>query len=224
MTRVVSAPRSEAELLERARSYAGVNIGRLARDFDRVAPLDLRRAKGFVGTLLEHALGATAASRAQPDFEHLGVELKTVPVSDSGQPLESTFVCTIPLVEIGEVEWHASRVRRKLARVLWIPVQGERKIPVAERRIGAPFLWSPTAEEEAALRLDWEELAGRIGRGEVELLTGHSGSLLQIRPKAANSRARRRGLDAEGVSFAALPRGFYLRSRFTAAVFRRYFQ
>ncbi|HEY3669150.1 MAG TPA: DNA mismatch repair endonuclease MutH [Polyangiaceae bacterium] len=216
-----TAPESEAELLCRARGLAGLSIAELAQRFSLHAPPDLRRAKGFVGALVERALGATAGSRAAPDFELLGVELKTLPVDSRGRALESTFVCTIPLVEIGEVEWLSSRVRRKLNRVLWVPVQGERQIPVPERRIGEPLLWALTPEAEAALRFDWEELAGIIGRGDVESITGHIGRCLQIRPKAADSHARRRGIDADGVGFAALPRGFYLRASFTSEIVRQ---
>ena len=216
-----AAPENEAELLERARSLAGLTLAELAQRFALVAPPDLRRAKGFVGSLIERALGATAGSRAAPDFEALGIELKTLPVDARGRALESTFVCTIPLAEIGEVEWLSSRVRRKLNRVLWVPVQGERQIPVPERRIGAPLLWSLPPEAEAALRFDWEELAGIIGRGDVESITGHIGRCLQIRPKAADSSARRRGIDADGVGFAALPKGFYLRASFTSEIVRQ---
>jgi DNA mismatch repair protein MutH len=215
------APETEAELIARARALAGSTIAELAERFSLTAPLDLRRHKGFVGALLERALGATAGSRAAPDFEALGIELKTLPVDARGRALESTFVCTIPLMEIGEVEWHSSRVRRKLSRVLWIPVQGERQIAVPERRIGEPLLWSLDAASEAALRFDWEELAGIIGRGDVETITGHIGRCLQIRPKAADSHARRRGVDADGARFAALPRGFYLRATFTSEILRQ---
>jgi DNA mismatch repair protein MutH len=215
------APESETELLARAHALAGLSIAELAGRFSLQAPPDLRRAKGFVGALIERALGATAGSRAAPDFEALGIELKTLPVDARGRALESTFVCTIPLAEIGEVEWLSSRVRRKLNRVLWVPVQGERQIPVPERRIGAPLLWSLTPEAEAALRFDWEELAGLIGRGDVESITGHIGRCLQIRPKAADSAARRRGIDADGVGFAALPKGFYLRASFTSEIVRQ---
>ncbi len=219
----VSAPHSEAELLARARALSGLTLAELARRFSLLAPPDLRRAKGFVGALLERALGASAGSRALPDFEALGIELKTLPVDARGRALESTFVCTIPLAEIGEVEWTSSRVRRKLQRVLWIPVQGERAIAVPERCIGEPLLWSLTPEIEALLRFDWEELAGIIGRGDVESITGHIGRCLQIRPKAADSHARRRGIDADGVGFAALPRGFYLRASFTSEIVRRHY-
>lgn len=220
---IVPPPRDEAELLARAAELAGLRLAELAARFAAPVPPDLRRAKGFVGGLLERALGATAGSRAVPDFPDLHIELKTLPVDRAGSPVESTFVCTIPLTEIGEVEWAESRVRRKLSRVLWIPVEGERAIQVGERRVGQALLYELTAEDEALLRADWEELAGYIGRGHVEELRGHLGKALQIRPKAAHSRARRLGFDADGAPFAALPRGFYLRPSFTGALLARHF-
>jgi DNA mismatch repair protein MutH len=213
---VVSAPRSEHELLERARDLAGRTLGQLAARVDVPVPPDTLHGKGFAGGLLERCLGATAGSRALPDFEALGVELKTLPLDTRGQPLESTFVCTIALTDVADVEWEQSRVRHKLARVLWVPILSERRIPLAERTVGAPVLWSPSASEEADLRWDWEELSGLIARGHAEDITGHLGRYLQVRPKAANSRARRLGFDADGVPAAVLPRGFYLRTQFTA--------
>jgi DNA mismatch repair protein MutH len=217
----LSPPTDQAELVARARALSGLTLAQIAERFGLVAPLDLRRAKGFVGALIERALGASAGSRAAPDFEALGIELKTLPVDARGRALESTFVCTIPLTEIGEVEWASSRVRRKLDRVLWVPVEGERSITVSERRIGEPLLWSLSPETEAQLRFDWEELAGIIGRGHVETITGHIGRCLQIRPKARDSRARRRGIDVDGARFSALPRGFYLRATFTSEILRQ---
>ncbi|MES1173252.1 MAG: DNA mismatch repair endonuclease MutH [Myxococcales bacterium] len=217
----LATPETEAELLTRARALSGLTLAELAARFSLAAPPDLRRHKGFVGALVERALGATAGSRAAPDFEALGIELKTLPVDSRGRALESTFVCTIPLIEIGEVEWLSSRVRRKLSRVLWVPVEGERRIPVPERRIGEPLLWCLTEAAESALRFDWEELAGIIGKGDVETITGHLGRCLQIRPKARDSHARRRGIDGDGARFAALPRGFYLRATFTSEILRQ---
>jgi DNA mismatch repair protein MutH len=215
-------PDSELALSARARALSGQTLGQLAAALGAVVPPDLAHAKGWVGGLMERALGAQAGSRAVPDFEALGIELKTLPVSRAGKPLESTFVCTIELTEIGDIEWQASRVYRKLARVLWMPIDGERTIPIAERRIGSGFLWSPSPQEQELLRFDWEELVGMIGRGDLDRITGHLGRALQVRPKAADSRARRLGFDTEGVPIAALPRGFYLRATFTEGILRRH--
>jgi DNA mismatch repair protein MutH len=216
-------PQSAGELLARAHAFAGLTLGELARRLEVGVPCDLRRAKGWVGSLLEAALGASASSRAQPDFEHLGIELKTLPVTMSGIPIETTFVCTIPLADMALVEWKQSRVFRKLSRVLWMPVQGERAVPVEARRIGTALLWSPSPEEERDLRFDWEELAGMIGAGRVEDITGHLGRYLQVRPKAADSHARRRGTGADGAMISTLPRGFYLRTSFTARILAAHF-
>jgi DNA mismatch repair protein MutH len=219
----VGPPQSEAELLLRARALSGRRLGDLASELGLAPPADLRHAKGFIGTLIERALGATASSRAEPDFQAIGVELKTLPVDRRGRPCESTFVCTIPLLEMADLEWEASPVWRKLRRVLWVPFRGERTIAPAERSLGEPLLWSPSAEEEADLRFDWEELSGIIGRGDVESLTGHVGRWLQVRPKARDSRARRRGTDTEGGVFRTLPRGFYLRAGFTARLLEAHY-
>jgi DNA mismatch repair protein MutH len=216
-------PRSEPELLQRARALSGMSLARLADRCGVTVPETQSRAKGFIGQLVERALGATAASRAEPDFEELGIELKTLPVDARGRPKESTFVCTIALTEIGDIEWRDSRVRRKLARVLWVPVEALPSLALAERRLGEPLLWSPNAEEEEALRFDWEELAGLVGRGDVESIRGHLGKNLQVRPKAANSRVRRRGLDEDGAYFQAAPRGFYLRASFTHALLQKHY-
>lgn len=223
LDQTVLPPDSEGELLARADRIAGKSFAQLAAELEIEVPPDLTRSKGWVGQLVERALGATASSRAVPDFDTLGVELKTLPVDVRGAPCESTFVCTIDLTEIGDAEWEHSRAYKKLARVLWVVVQGDRDVPLGERRIGSSLLWSPSAEEQADLRFDWEELAGRIGRGQIDTITGHLGKYLQVRPKAANARARRRITDADGVRVDTLPRGFYLRPAFTARILREHF-
>ncbi|MCC6527673.1 MAG: DNA mismatch repair endonuclease MutH [Polyangiaceae bacterium] len=214
-------PETEGELLARAQSLAGRTLAELAAELGLAVPPDLRRAKGWVGQLVERALGACAASRPGPDFAALGVELKTLPLDRHGRPCETTFVCNVPMRAVSELSWGDSPLRHKLARVLWVPVEGERQLPVGARHVGAPLLWSPSAEEEAVLASDWEELAGIIGRGGIESLTARVGRAVQVRPKAAHGRVRRRSLDAEGTSIDALPRGFYLRVSFTEAIVRR---
>jgi DNA mismatch repair protein MutH len=211
----VPPPTSEAELQDRAQRLAGRRLSDLAALVGLTVPGEMRRAKGFAGSLLERCLGATAGSRALPDFEALGVELKTLPVDASGRPLESTFVCTLETGDLDALEWETSRVRHKLARVLWVPILSERERPLGERVVGTAFLWSPSPEEDADLRWDFEELLGLIARGRVDDVKGSMGRYLQVRPKAQNARSRRLGFDEEGLRREVLPRGFYLRPSFT---------
>lgn len=218
-----TTPASESELLERARSIAGVSFGELAEQANMKVPENLKRDKGWVGQLLEWHLGATAGSKPVQDFPEIGVELKSIPVGYNGKPLESTFVCVAPLTGITGLTWETSHIRNKLSRVLWLPVEGEREIPIAERRVGSPLIWSPSEEEEALLRNDWEELMDLIALGGVNQITARSGEILQIRPKAANSRAKTEAYGASGQPIKTLPRGFYLRAKFTSYILDTYF-
>jgi DNA mismatch repair protein MutH len=222
-TLMVEPPASDAVLLGRARELAGVSLGEIAGQFGLLVPESQLRAKGWVGMLVEKALGASAGSRAEPDFPALGIELKTLPIDASGQPRESTFVCTVELNRIPEIEWDESRVKKKLDHVLWFPVEAERAIPMHERRLGEPLLWAPAPEEEAALRFDWEELAGRIACFGTESVTAHLGQFLQVRPKAAHSRVKTRVVDGTGEPYSANPRGFYLRTAFTQALLAKHY-
>ena len=215
----VTEPHTSDELLARARDLAGRNLAELTVRAGLTAPSEPRRAKGFVGSLVERLLGARASSASVPDFPALGIELKTIPLLADGRPRESTFVCTVGLDEICDGEWEQSGVCRKLARVLWVPIEADPARAWAQRRVGSPLLWSPSAAECDALRKDWEELAAVIARGDVELLTARVGRCLQVRPKAANKRALGRGVDARGAPLRTLPRGFYLRASFTATLF-----
>ncbi|HCP45030.1 MAG TPA: hypothetical protein DIU15_03260, partial [Deltaproteobacteria bacterium] len=215
------SPSTELELVTLARSLAGRSLGWLAGELGWDVPADLRRKKGWVGRLLEEALGCTAGSLAEPDFPHLGIELKTIPVDGRGVPRETTHVCTAPLDGTLESHWEHSWVRRKLSCVLWVPVVGDSSVPVAERRIGAAVLWRPDEEETARLRQDWEEITELIAQGEHGMLDGRVGDALHLRPKAASGRSMTWALDSEGQWVPANPRGFYLRTTFTRRLLSR---
>jgi len=218
------APETEAELLRRARRLAGRPLSFLAANLGLEVPPDQRHAKGWVGQLLEKSLGSTASSRAVPDFEALGVEMKTLPVDARGVPTESTFVATLDMAESDAMRWEHSSIRKKLARVLWIPVEAEPTIALGDRRVGTALLWSPSTEEEAALRQDFEEIVDLIAEGFGESITGERGRYMQLRPKGASSRTLRWATDPEGAPVRTAPRAFYLRAGFTAELVRRHYQ
>lgn len=202
-------PQTLEQLLSQAQSIAGLTFGELADELNIPIPPDLKRDKGWVGTLLERALGATAGSKAEQDFSHLGVELKTLPINAEGYPLETTFVSLAPLVQNSGVKWENSHVRHKLSCVLWMPIEGSRHIPLRERHIGAPILWKPTAEQERQLKQDWEELMDLIVLGKLDQITARIGEVMQLRPKGANSRSITKGIGRNGEVIETLPLGFY---------------
>lgn len=216
-------PQSEAELMERAHDIAGLSFAELAEEAGMKVPENLKRDKGWVGQLLEWHLGAVAGSKPQQDFTKLGIELKSIPISYTGKPLETTFVCVAPLTGVHGLTWETSHVRNKLSRVLWVPVEGEREIPLSERRVGSPLIWSPNQEEEYILRSDWEELMELIVLGKFDQISARHGEALHLRPKAANAKALTEAYSANGKPIKTLPRGFYLRTQFTEQILLRHY-
>lgn len=211
------APLTCRELELRAHALAGRTVGELAAALCVPVPASSRQGKGFVGQLVERALGADPCAGPHPDFSGLGVELKTVPVDARGRPVESTFCCSIAMQGADNAHWETSRLRQRLAHVLWLPVTAARLAPLTARCFGRARLWQPSADETAQLRADWEDLMGAIGAGRGGTLTAREGQVLQVRPKAADARARTLAPGADGV-LLTLPLGFYLRTAFTARV------
>ncbi|MFW5968671.1 MAG: MutH/Sau3AI family endonuclease, partial [Persicimonas sp.] len=178
---------------------------------------------GFVGRLIESALGATAGNRPAPDFEELGVELKTLPIGRDKTPRETTYVCRVPLSDIEEITWEDSRVKKKLDSVLWVPVVAAPEVRVAERRVGQALLWRLEGPYAEALRRDWEEHVETIRLGFIDGVSASDGRYLQIRPKAADASQKTWAPGKDGGQVLSLPRGYYLRREFTAEILRRHY-
>ncbi|MEG9533338.1 DNA mismatch repair endonuclease MutH [Mannheimia indoligenes] len=219
---LTGVPQTERELLAKAQWLAGFSLGEIAEMLNIPVPPDLKRDKGWVGTLIETALGAKAGSKAEQDFSHLGIELKTIPINHKGLPLETTFVSLAPLTQNNGITWESSHVKHKLSRVLWIPVEGERTIPLYQRHIGQAILWSPTLEQEFQLKRDWEELMEMIVFGKLHAINAKHGEVLQLRPKGRNNRSVTSAINACGERVQSLPLGFYLRKQFTAEILQNF--
>lgn len=223
MSNLKNRPSSRPVLFRNAEQLAGQSLAELAQKLGIAVPENLRRDKGWIGQLLELALGASAGSKPEQDFPELGVELKTIPIDATGKPLETTFVSVAPLTGISGLRWQDSNVCNKLSCVLWIPIIGDRKQPPGEKIIGPPLLWQPSAAEAELLRQDWEEIMELISLGQIQTITARHGQVLQLRPKAANSKALTEAIGPEGEPIQTLPRGFYLKTGFTAALLARHF-
>lgn len=212
-------PRSEEELVRRASALAGHTLGDLARLLEVRVDDDATRTKGKWGDLLEKALGATGGSRSAHDFEHLGVELKSVPMRRDGKPIESTYVCVLDLRTTEAARWETSWARAKLSRVLFVPILAED--PDWQKRVlGRPILWTPTTAQDAALKADFDEIVGAFGAGRIEAVTAHWGKYMQVRPKARNGEKTLRVPDEDGELVATVKKGFYLRAPFVGAILR----
>lgn len=203
------------QLHDRMNRVADQTIGSLAQTLALPVPQDLQHHKGWLGQLLELALGTDAGCKSQPDFTNLGIELKTIPVTTEGKPRQSTYVCTVPLQNLAMLTYETSVVCAKLSHVLWIPILTMPEIPIADYRILIPRLWQPDEEQYAILHTDFNEIMDLIAMGGLSQVTASMGEALHVRPKAAHARVLTQGISHQGASEPTLPRGFYLRPSFT---------
>jgi DNA mismatch repair protein MutH len=224
-TTVAPQPAQELEaLLAHARALIGVELGELAEQLGLPVPSDAagaERSKGWAGQIVERELGVEAAGRG-PDFAHLGLELKTVPVDADLNPRESTAVCQIDPIAIAAESWATSAVRDKLARVLFVAIERPPGTHApSERRVSAVRLWSPSVDEDQLLRADFELFVREyFRRGRAGAITGHLGQVLQVRPKGRNADDVRDGYDERGRPIRVGKSGFYLRPAFVAKLLR----
>lgn len=218
-------PASEQELLERCERVAGYTIAQLSRQLGLTLPPSYKpTSKGFIGTLLEYYLKSDAGNLAEPDFRGLGVELKTLPVTLNGRPTQSTFVTTTPLKPKPGLTWETSAVYKKLKRVLWWPIETNKQIPLAERRLGSAFLWSPTSLQETVLQQDWEELTDLIQSGHLGTINNQMGQYLMIQIRTASRSALTVTTNDIAEPILTASRGFYLRPAFTQQILSQHYE
>ena len=220
---MVASPQTTDELLQLCDAIAGCSLEELAALAGIKMAKDLRTNKGWVGQLIEWHLGATAGSKPEQDFKHLGIELKTIPIDQFGKVLETTFVCSAPLLNTTNLTWENSNICNKLSTVLWVPVQGERDVELSQRIVGNGFLWSANNTEQSLLMNDWNELMEKIALGDIESISARDGQAIQIRPKAANGQCLTDAFGKDGALIKVRPRGFYLKKSFTQAIINQQF-
>ena len=103
-------------------------------------------------------------------------------------------------------------------------ILSEKHLAIGERTIGFPFLWQPSLIENKLLEQDWEEIMDMIAMGDIEKINGKIGQVLQLRPKAANSKALTDAIGKDGQPIKTLPRGFYLKIPFTHQILKNHFK
>ena len=190
-------PRSAA----RARACPGGGRARGARRRARAAGACRACAhQGVVGARASSRSSASrSAARAVPTSRRSGVELKTVPVTPALVPLESTAVCQIDPIAIAGESWETSYVRASWrACCSWRSRSPPGARSVGDRRVAAVTLWAPDADEEAALRADFELFVREyFRRGRAAEITGHLGARAAGAPEGPrlhrSARRLRRG-------------------------------
>ncbi|HJX63335.1 MAG TPA: MutH/Sau3AI family endonuclease [Polyangia bacterium] len=210
------------QLLAHAHALVGVTLAELADGLGLPVPAGHVHTKGWSGQIIERELGAGDGPGRGQDFAALGIELKTVPVDRDLVPRESTAVCQIDPIVIAGESWETSYLRQKLSQVLWVGLEvSDDQGSIGDRRVVAVRLWTPSPNEQALLRADFELFVrSYFRRGRGAAITGHQGQVLQVRPKGRNAADQRRAFGPTGEPTQIGKCGFYLRPAFVARILR----
>ncbi|MFC6276403.1 DNA mismatch repair protein MutH [Psittacicella hinzii] len=207
-------PQTWSQLLTYVQALVGKTVEQIA-DKHQVELIDsLKLNRGWLGNLIEIALGASAGSKPTQDFIDLGLELKTLAINENGKVKSDIFISSLPLNSYMLQDWQLSHVLYKLKRILFIPVENNPEIPLAQRRIGKGFIWSPNAQQLATLEADWKSIMEIITQRDFTALKSNLGSALCVRVKALNTQQSNTFNDIDLHSINLPPLSFYLRRNF----------
>jgi len=210
----------EETLLINALGLNGYSIEELANSVSWPLPQNLNYNKGFIGTLIEFILGSDINNKIGPDFPKLNIELKTIPICCKGYPLENTFICYVPLFKNVGLTWKESYFFRKIKKILWIPIKGNRSNSFFKKTIGNAFIWTPNKSESYLLKQDWEDFMDLIISGKIENIRSQHGFILQIKKKCKKNILTK-CVDQIGRISLTSPRAFYFKKNFTLQLLKK---
>lgn len=217
---ITPPPKSFEELGNSLNKIEGKSLSELAKIANLPLPISPLHGKGFTGELMERMLGASASNLPIPDFPELGLELKTLPVSNELEPLESTFLCHAPLSNVRNLTFENSALYSKIKRVLFIVINAQRDQDFSQRKVLGYFYFSPNEEQLNQLKSDFNELYELVKTGNVEKINARMGHIIQMRPKGANGKALTECIGPDGNMIKTRPRGFYMRRSFTKMILK----
>lgn len=143
------------------------------------------RTKGRVGQHVESYFGLRMNSEAGPDFPHLGVELKTVPLRrhKSGRTLsakERTFITQINYDSIHRQPFDESSLDTKTRHTLYVFYEWQRDQPTTETSVLRAYLHERDAAAIDMARRAYAHVVAEVKAGRAHLLS--EGDTLGIGP------------------------------------------
>ena len=241
---VAGAARDPLDLaVKRIRSVLAPFEGGSLRDIAERKGLKVGSGKNLGATIIKKALGFRNVNAKILELEQLGIAVKTLNLRLSdGWPFEAVSFPAVNLRELVEQEWEGveredgstakegSQLRDQLRFLLFVPTFTQHAgVPQELRVLGRPFLWSPSEEEWATIRREWERYREEVAEGKARYqLAGNGISRRNDLTKASQTtiiHMRPHGLDANDVDLDPMgnrvtKQCFWLNQRFIQKIVR----
>ena len=170
------------------------------------------RRKAFAGDMVEAMLGIARNSLPDPDLEHIGAEVKSIPLWQDGRPRENTKVTSLTLRTVAdEADFFTSHLYRKLRAILFLPIQKNDNTRPHEWYLRPPFLWLPSTEQLDIIRREHAMYVDAILKQRWEMLSLEHGRYLGVNTSGRLTR----GMAREDKSYA-----WWLKKELTTSILR----
>lgn len=219
--REVEAPDTIQKLYSNLEHICGKTIGEVAAELGIDVIKDLTSNTGWIGNLIESALGAQAGTKPVQDFTTLGIELKTIAINSAGKVANNVFITTVPQETFMMQSWETSHLLYKLQHILFIPIENNSEKAIAQRRIGRPLFWKPSVDELNVIANDWHNVMMLLAEDKMLKLPSGLGQALTVQVKALSSLQTRTIEDSDGFKHKVLPLSFYLKRSFVQQIIQR---
>lgn len=178
------------------------------------------RAKSYGAIVIRRLLEHLQPDRSLRAYETRGIQPKTVRKPRDGRPYESMSFPAFDLEELPKEDWGRSALRTHLGRLLIVVLYApEKDTPMSAAKLGTSFFWSPSEQDLARIRSEWEMFRERIAAGQTLRLPGEA--------TTAVIHVRTHGRDSHDVASAPMvgkvpKRSFWLNKEFVARLIREH--
>jgi len=189
-----------------------------------------KRMKGRFGVLIEERFfGYPANNDSRPDFPDAGVELKTTPLKrlkkgDKVSAGERLVIHMIPYNESIALPFEASGIWEKVEKTLLVYYERSNEIDDMRQMVRAVWLFTPSEEDLAIIKQDYEIITSYVRAGRADLLSEKLTQYLGPCTKGATAEKSTvtQFYKSGGRRLKAKTRAFSLKQSYMTAVLRQH--
>lgn len=210
-------PRDKKSIIE----YASLLMGSTLREHVDVDSIpSTKKRRGTFGNAVEkYYFMYDLNSDSNPDFNEVGMELKTTPLvrRKKGQfsAKERLVITNINYMNVVDEQFETSTLMHKASDVLLISYLYEKEKDPLDYTIEVVAEWGLPEEDLDVIKRDWETVVEKVRQGKAHEISGSDTLYLEACTKAADSSVRRPQPFSD---IPAKPRAWALKASFMTAV------
>lgn len=179
-------------------------------------------AKGGFGLLVELVhFGLEANNESRPDFEKVGLELKTTPLVKGAKGVRVKERLVLNMIDFNKIvgeKWESSSFLRKNSRLLLIFYWHNDDEGPWEHKFELTGKWELPEEDSLIIKQDWESIVAKVREGKAHELSEGDTFLLGACTKGKDSTQVR---PQPGSDIEAKSRAFSFKARYLKTIYDR---